>query len=307
VKEPIATPSEVAAILAAYRAREAASSPASSATDERQLEQLERSRRAEPVTSSGTRRTNEGERGAPPTNKPNRSTVQNDNEKAHRSTSIPTSGERAKTAHAKPRSKHKRARRASFLASLEARGARGCRPRDIPSRAASGAIAIRSNRTGAGARHALEHHFPTAWRGPLWALALDPGDGRRLPEDLSHEWSRWVIACAFLLWKMRRRSLRNGACGVVDGITQGMICGLFKNARGRSYSRSRLFATSYRRGTRECGPMTALVRAGLCWRQQPRESEANPRFIGPPRELRDGTTRRFAFAITWLVLPLPPD
>ena len=286
MKEPVATPAEVAAILAAYREREASkppaeipasSSPASSSRQVRRAGERAAAKKAPTRVAAGSQVPARSIRGADPVRAP------------------------------KPRSKAKRARRDTFLASLEARGARGCRSREIPSRAATGAIAIRANRTGAGARHALQHHFPTAWRGPLYALALDPGDGRRLPEDLSHEWSRWVIACAFLLWRMRRRSLRNGAAGVVDGVTQGMICGLFKNARGRSYSRSRLFATSYRRGTRECGPMVALVRAGLCWRQQPRESEANPRFVGPPKALADGTTRRFAFAITWLVLPLPPD
>ena len=89
---------------------------------------------------------------------------------------------------------------------------------------------------------------------------------------------------------------------VVDGYTQPMICGLFVNATtGRAYSRSRVFASSYRAGSDECGPMHALKRRGLLHYAQPRTWDASPRFIGTPKE----GGRRFAFGIFWIPLEAP--
>lgn len=170
----------------------------------------------------------------------------------------------------------------------------------MPQRSQAGARAVFENANGAQAR-AFIRRLPHEQRKPIVALAREPGDGRLLHEDLSHVWSRGVIACAFLMWSMRRKSRRNGMRGVVDGVTQRMLCAVFRNRSrgGRAYSRGRLFATSYRRGVDTCGWMTSLRRVGWLW-VQPRSSEANPRFLGPARQLSDGTTRRFAFAVYWL-------
>jgi hypothetical protein len=90
-----------------------------------------------------------------------------------------------------------------------------------------------------------------------------------------------------------------------------MLRALFRNRQtGKAYSRSRLFAPSYRAGVATCGPFVALRRAGIAFYAQPRTTEANPRFVGPPRVVGrapDGTTtRRFAFAVYWLNAEPPP-
>lgn len=131
------------------------------------------------------------------------------------------------------------------------------------------------------------------------AVARHPGDGRELGAELNAVWSRWVVACALLLWCERRRSRRKGCRGRVDGFTQGMIRGLFRNRDGAPYSRSRVFGTSYRAGSETCSPFVALERAGVCFWSAPRLEEANPAFVGPPR-LVAGRMRRFAFAVYWL-------
>jgi hypothetical protein len=153
--------------------------------------------------------------------------------------------------------------------------------------------------------------LPRHWRPVVVQVARHPGDGRELGADLGHVWSRWVVACAWLWWALRRRSKRNGFRFVVDGYTQGMLRALFRNRQtGKAYSRSRLFAPSYRAGVATCGPFVALRRAGIAFYAQPRTTEANPRFVGPPRVVGrapDGTTtRRFAFAVYWLNAEPPP-
>lgn len=139
-------------------------------------------------------------------------------------------------------------------------------------------------------------------RPALERIARRPGNGRELAPDLHEQWSRWVIAVATLLWCERRASKRNGCRHVMDGFTQGMICGLFRNRDGRAYSRSRVFGTSYRAGSDECSPFVALERAGVVFWQAPRTWDANPRFVGPPHA--DG--RRYAFAVYWLRTDPPP-
>jgi hypothetical protein len=85
-----------------------------------------------------------------------------------------------------------------------------------------------------------------------------------------------------------------------------MVCALFRNQQGHTYSRSRLYASSYRRGSDECGPMVALRAARLVYFRQPPLNEANPRYIGPPRltgrVLADGSLelRAHAFGVHWL-------
>jgi hypothetical protein len=202
------------------------------------------------------------------------------------------------------RSARHAARRAAFVGALEARGARGCRPRDFPDRVQAGVRSIFENRNGTQARRFLER-LPREQRATVLELALAPGDGRALPAALSHRWSRFVVGCAWMLHALRRRSRRNGMRSVVDGYTQGMICGLFRNPDGAAYSRSRLFATSYRAGSSTCGPMVALRRAGLWFWHSPPLAQANPRFVGAPRRLADGSSRRFAFAVYWLAADTP--
>ena len=214
-----------------------------------------------------------------------------------------SSSRQQRRARARAAAKDERAkRRAAFRASLEARGASGCKPRDFPARVVAGVRAIFDNRTGAEARRALAR-LPRDFRRPVEELARHPREGRELPATLHHRWSRWIVSCAWLVWALRRRSNRNGMRAVVDGYTQPMICGLFVNATtGEAYSRSRLFASSYRAGSTECGPMYALKRRGLLHYAQPRTWDASPRFIGPPKE---GTGRRFAFGIFWIPLEAP--
>jgi hypothetical protein len=199
----------------------------------------------------------------------------------------------------------RRAQRSVFVASLEARGARGCRPRDFRARTIAGVRSIFENRTGREARLAL-NRFPRHMRAQLMHVARNPGNGRVLNAQLNEVWSRWVISVAYLLKSERRKSFRNGARSVVDGFSQGMLCALFRNRDGKTYSRSRVFGTSYRRGSEECSPFVALERAGIVWKQQPRTTEANPRFIGPPHVQADGSSRRFAFAVYWLRALAPP-
>lgn len=196
-------------------------------------------------------------------------------------------------------------RRRAFIASLEARRAAGCRPREIPQRVQASVRAIFEVSTGSEARLYLSR-LPRAWASVVLRVATQPGDGRELDASLRHVWSRWVVACAWLLWSLRRRSKRNGFRAVVDGYTQGMLRALFRNrATGKPYSRARLFAASYRAGVGTCGPFVALRRAGLWFYAQPRTTEANPRFVGPPRVVGrcatgEPLTRRFAFAVYWL-------
>jgi hypothetical protein len=147
--------------------------------------------------------------------------------------------------------------------------------------------------------------LPRRMRAPVYELARHPGRGRELPASLSHPWSRFTVACAWLLWSLRRRSKRHGFSHVIDGYTQPMVCGLFLNAQGHPYSRSRLYATSYRKGSDECGPMRALKRAGVVHFAQPRTTEAAPRFVGPPHVQPDGSVRSFAFGVYWLPLEAP--
>lgn len=198
-----------------------------------------------------------------------------------------------------------RAARRKFLEELARRGAPECRPRDIPRRVQAGVRAIFENRSGREAYRALER-MPRAWRAPLLELARRPRSGRELGAGLRHVWSRWVVSVAWLVWALRRASKRNGFRWVVDGYTQPMLGALFTNpATGLPYSRSRLFATSYRVGSDECGPFEAVKRLGLVHFAQPRCSDASPRFIGPPRIVGhtpsgEPITRRFAFAIYWL-------
>lgn len=198
------------------------------------------------------------------------------------------------------RPRRRRPGRSTFVQSLEARGARGCRPRDFPARSQAGTRSIFENRTGREARRFLSR-LPRKQRAHVLHLALHPGNGRVLSKELNHKWSRWVVACAWLLHSLRRRSKRHGMTSVVDGYTQGMFCGLFRDANGEAYSISRLFASSYRVGSDECGPMYALRRAGLWTWAAPPTGEADPRFVGPPHVLADGSTRRFAFAVYWLL------
>lgn len=147
--------------------------------------------------------------------------------------------------------------------------------------------------------------MPAHERRELEHLATHPGDGRELPADLSHVHSRGTIACAWALRALSRRSRRNGCSRVVDGYTQAMLCALFINATtGKAYRRGRLFATSYRRGSELCGWVTGLRRIGWFTRQ-PRLSEANPRFVGPPKA-HEGAPRRFAFGILWQLATPPP-
>lgn len=134
----------------------------------------------------------------------------------------------------------------------------------------------------------------------VWIARHPEGkDGRELAADLHEQWSRWVISTALLLWCERRRSRRKGCRAMMDGFTQGMICGLFRNRDGEAYSRSRVFGTSYRAGSLECSPFVALERGGIVFWGAPRTEDANPRFIGPPRLVGD-RMRRFAFAVYWL-------
>lgn len=197
------------------------------------------------------------------------------------------------------RSERRARRRAAFLASFAARSP-GARPRDIPQRVLAGVGAILRSSTGREAR-AFLGRMPRTWRPMLEALARAPGDGRELAADLGHVWSRQVIAAAWALWSLGRMSKRNGMRRVVDGYTQGMLCNAFHNtARGRAYSRSRLFGTSYRKGEGTRGAFQALKECGFTHWGQPRTCDANPRFLGPPRTLADGRTVRFAFAVYWV-------
>lgn len=200
-----------------------------------------------------------------------------------------------------PRRARRRAARAAFIDSLEARGAHGCRPRDFKARTQAGVRAVFENKSGREARLALRR-FPRAMRSKLVHIARHPCSGRELAADLHEQWSRWVIAVALLVWSERRSSRRKGCRGVVDGFTQGMICGLFRNRDGESYSRSRVFGTSYRRDSDECSPFVALERAGLLFWSAPRTYEANPRFVGPP----DENGRRWPFAVYWLPRDVGP-
>lgn len=112
------------------------------------------------------------------------------------------------------------------------------------------------------------------------------------------------MACAWFLYASRRRSRRHGFGHVVDGYTQPMVCALFRNGEGHTYSRSRLYASSYRKGSDELGPMPALKRCELVHYAAPPPALANPRFCGPPKRITraDGSseTRCFPFAVYWL-------
>lgn len=203
-------------------------------------------------------------------------------------------------------------RRASFLRRWREIGPTDLksRPRDLPSRVYAGVNSVVRSASGREARKFLER-MPRTWRPVLEQLARRPGDGRELGADLAHIWSRLVVAAAWVMWTLGRRSKRNGFVRTVDGYTQGMLASCFVNGqRGKAYSRSRLFGTSYRRDVATCGPFEALERAGFMHWGQPRLSEANPLYVGPPKVVGhapDGTplTRSFAFAVYW-VRGVPP-
>jgi hypothetical protein len=194
-------------------------------------------------------------------------------------------------------------RRAAFRATLDAAGGRHCRPREIPQRVRARVRDIHETRTGSSARRALGA-LPRHWRAKVEHVARHPGRQRVLGADLSHPWARLVVACAWFLYASRRRSRRHGFGHVVDGYTQAMVCALFRNAEGHAYSRSRVYASSYRKGSDELGPMPALKRCQLVYYAAPPPALANPRFCGPPKRITraDGSTetRCFPFAVYWL-------
>lgn len=209
-------------------------------------------------------------------------------------------------ARARATAKQARAeKRAAFRAELARKGGGHCRPREVPQRIRARVRAIHETRSGSEARRALGQ-LPRHWRARVELVARTPRTGRELAADLHEPWSRLVLACAWWLYASRRTSKRHGFSHTVDGYTQAMVCALFRNAEGLAYSRSRLFATSYRASTDERGPMVALREAALIHYAQPPLEHANPRFTGPPkptgRLLPDGTpeTRCHPFGIFWL-------
>lgn len=190
--------------------------------------------------------------------------------------------------------KHERRERERTEATKVRRSRLECSPRDFRRRTQTSVRLVLHH-----PRHAREWfaRLPRAWRPALARVLARPGRSRELAIDFRHQWQRGVLACAVLLWCERRKSDRHGALACVDGFTEQMIRTLFVNrATGAHYSVSRLFASSYRPGSDEHGWMTAIERAGLVWTQQPRLADANPRFVGTPRE--DGS--RWAFAVRWL-------
>jgi hypothetical protein len=179
-------------------------------------------------------------------------------------------------------------RRKRFLSELTRRGARACRPRDVPPRVQAITTEIMCDPTGrAGERYICE--TPNGYAVRSLVCAIEGG------RPLTHVQARATLALAWFFWTMGRSTRRRGFARVSDDIPIGTVRAVIRNpVTGQPYSRSGLCATSWgkrRRGRHQCGALTRLRRHGLIFRVQPPAGVVPLALVGPSG---------YAFAQTWI-------
>lgn len=203
-------------------------------------------------------------------------------------------------------------RRLAHLEAVRAAGAVGYDPAELPRWVIGQHAAIEDDRTGAN----LEKMIAT----------LHPDVARKLRRNcvgLEREHSmrskraRQIGAFYFTLRALAQESSRPGMAGQVSGFTRAMFaCLSLNDETGEPYTVSALYHTSRsaeRTAPDDCGPHEALRRAIepadlLILARQPREANADPRYLGVPRWIvRNGVRELFrpAFVVVWLYDP--PD
>jgi hypothetical protein len=174
------------------------------------------------------------------------------------------------------------------LGELARRGARACRPGEVPNRVHR-MVAWNQSDASAGAAGRLLEEMPRAYRETTVREACAGG------RPLTHVQARTTVSIAWFWLKMGRATSRRGFALVVDNIPMGTVRAVVRNpVTGQPYSRAGLCATSWGKNRREdhhSGAMARLRRAGLIFRIQPPAGVVPLALVGPSG---------YAFAQTWI-------
>lgn len=203
-------------------------------------------------------------------------------------------------------------RRLAHLEAVRAAGAAGYDPREIPRWVIGQHTAIEDDRTGANLEKMIETLHPDVARKLRRACT-----GLEREHTMRSKRARQIGAFYFTLRSLAQATNRPGMAAQVEGFTRAMYaCLSLNDESGEPYSVSALYHTSRsaeRTAPDDCGPHEALRRAVdaadlLILARQPREENADARYLGVPRWIVRGGRRelfRPAFGVVWLYDP--PD
>lgn len=203
-------------------------------------------------------------------------------------------------------------RRRQHLEAVRAAGGAGYDPRDVDGWILGQHAAIEDDRTGANLLKAIDTLRPDVARR-LVATCI----GREREYSMRSKRARQIGAFYFTLRALAQETKRAGCAAQVSGFTRAMYaCLSLNDDTGEPYTVSALYHTSRsaeRTAIDDCGAHEALRRALapedlLILARQPREENADPRYLGLPRVIvRAGVrvTFRPAFGVVWLYDP--PD
>lgn len=180
------------------------------------------------------------------------------------------------------------ARYQRHLGELGRRGARACRPQDVPRRVWGVIGSIQADPSGRAGARILEE-LPPAYAFRVYRAATVGG------RPLSQVGARTTISLAWFFWIMGRDTKRRGFARVSDAIPMGTLRAVIRNpVTGQPYSRAGLCATSWgrsRKADHHAGALTRLRRAGALLRIQPPAGLVPLALVGPSG---------YAFAQTWI-------